>query len=137
LICHSFDTRRREGVTDGGPRVGRAGDCEQGLPICLDIQSRDLVESDRFGRYVRGYAINGAALLLEGAGHWLTDERPDELSAAPLFWLRVGVELDLGQVFAEFGPEEHVQLYGRGIRGRLVPMLGETGGASSWPTVCS
>jgi maltose alpha-D-glucosyltransferase/alpha-amylase len=26
-------------------------------------------------------------------------------------------------VFAEFGPEEHMQLYGRGIRRRLAPML--------------
>jgi len=28
------------------------------------------------------------------------------------------------EVFAEFGPEEHMQLYGRGIRRRLAPMLG-------------
>jgi hypothetical protein len=45
-----------------------------GLSISLDMQSRDLVESDRFGRYARRYAVNGAALVLEGAGHWLTDE---------------------------------------------------------------
>jgi pimeloyl-ACP methyl ester carboxylesterase len=55
-----------------------------GLSIWLDIRSRDLVESDRFGRYVRRYPVNGAALVIEGAGHWLTDERPDELAAAPL-----------------------------------------------------
>ena len=49
-----------------------------GLSIWLDIRSRDLVESDRFGRYVRRYAVNGAALVLEGAGHWLSDERLNE-----------------------------------------------------------
>ena len=49
-----------------------------GVSIWLDIQSRDLVESDRFGRYVRRYAVNGAALVLEGAGHWLSDERLNE-----------------------------------------------------------
>jgi hypothetical protein len=37
-----------------------------GLSIWLDIQPRDL-ESDRFGRYVRRYAVNGPALVLEGA----------------------------------------------------------------------
>jgi hypothetical protein len=36
-----------------------------GVSIWLDIQSRDLVESDRFGRYVRRYAVNGAALVLD------------------------------------------------------------------------
>jgi maltose alpha-D-glucosyltransferase / alpha-amylase len=47
-------------------------------------------------------------------------------------FLRNHDELDLGrlsneqraQVFARFGPEEEMQLYGRGIRRRLAPMLG-------------
>ena len=47
-------------------------------------------------------------------------------------FLRSHDELDLGRlteeqrqrVFAAFGPEEHMQLYGRGIRRRLAPMLG-------------
>lgn len=47
-------------------------------------------------------------------------------------FLRNHDELDLGRlsdeqrqkVFARFGPEEHMQLYGRGIRRRLAPMLG-------------
>ena len=47
-------------------------------------------------------------------------------------FLRNHDELDLGrlparlrnQVFAEFAPEESMQLYGRGIRRRLAPMLG-------------
>jgi hypothetical protein len=58
-----------------------------GSSISLDMQSRDLVESDRFGPDVRRYAVNGAALVLEGARHWLTDERPDELAAR---WLQRG-----------------------------------------------
>ncbi|HEX2187813.1 MAG TPA: alpha-amylase family protein [Longimicrobiaceae bacterium] len=48
-------------------------------------------------------------------------------------FLRNHDELDLGrltdeqraQVFARFGPEERMQLYGRGIRRRLAPMLGD------------
>ncbi len=48
-------------------------------------------------------------------------------------FLRNHDELDLGrlsdeqreQVFARFGPEEHMQLYHRGIRRRLAPMLGD------------
>ena len=48
-------------------------------------------------------------------------------------FLRNHDELDLGrltdeqraEVFARFGPEEHMQLYGRGIRRRLAPMLGD------------
>lgn len=47
-------------------------------------------------------------------------------------FLRNHDELDLGRlteeqrqkVFARFGPEEHMQLYERGIRRRLLPMLG-------------
>jgi maltose alpha-D-glucosyltransferase/alpha-amylase len=47
-------------------------------------------------------------------------------------FLRNHDEIDLGrltdeerqEVFAEFGPEEDMQLYGRGIRRRLAPMLG-------------
>jgi maltose alpha-D-glucosyltransferase/alpha-amylase len=47
-------------------------------------------------------------------------------------FLRNHDEIDLGRltdeerqdVFAEFGPEENMQLYGRGIRRRLAPMLG-------------
>jgi maltose alpha-D-glucosyltransferase/alpha-amylase len=47
-------------------------------------------------------------------------------------FLRNHDEVDLGrltdeerqEVFAEFGPEENMQLYGRGIRRRLAPMLG-------------
>ena len=48
-------------------------------------------------------------------------------------FLRNHDELDLGRlteeqrqkVFSRFGPEEHMQLYGRGIRRRLAPMLGD------------
>lgn len=48
-------------------------------------------------------------------------------------FLRNHDELDLGRltaeqrqaVFARFGPEEHMQLYGRGLRRRLAPMLGD------------
>jgi hypothetical protein len=32
-----------------------------GVSIWLDMQSRDLVDSDRFGRSVRRYAVTGAA----------------------------------------------------------------------------
>lgn len=48
-------------------------------------------------------------------------------------FLRTHDELDLGrlteqqrqQVFARFGPEKHMQIYGRGIRRRPAPMLGD------------
>ena len=48
-------------------------------------------------------------------------------------FLRNHDELDLGRltdeqrerVFARFAPDEHMQLYGRGIRRRLAPMLGD------------
>src|SRR5690606_33929973 len=48
-------------------------------------------------------------------------------------FLRNHDELDLGRLseqerqmaFAAFGPEEEMQLYGRGIRRRLAPMLGD------------
>jgi maltose alpha-D-glucosyltransferase / alpha-amylase len=48
-------------------------------------------------------------------------------------FLRSHDELDLGRlsdeqrekVFAAFAPDEHMQLYGRGIRRRLAPMLGD------------
>jgi maltose alpha-D-glucosyltransferase/alpha-amylase len=50
-----------------------------------------------------------------------------------VYFLRNHDELDLGrltaperkQVFARFGPEPAMQLYGRGIRRRLAPMLGD------------
>ena len=44
-------------------------------------------------------------------------------SLAP--WIAVAVALVAAAVFARFGPEEHMQLYGRGIRRRLAPMLGD------------
>ena len=59
-----------------------------------------------------------------------TYQRP--LAAQWGMFLRSHDELDLGrltnhqrqQVFAAFGPEKRMQLYGRGIRRRLAPMLG-------------
>jgi maltose alpha-D-glucosyltransferase/alpha-amylase len=59
-----------------------------------------------------------------------TAGRPE--SAQWVQFLRSHDELDLGrlsdeqreQTFAAFGPEEHMQLYHRGIRRRLAPMLG-------------
>ncbi|HET9957538.1 MAG TPA: alpha-glucosidase C-terminal domain-containing protein, partial [Polyangiaceae bacterium] len=58
-----------------------------------------------------------------------TRERPE--SAQWAMFLRNHDELDLGRltetqrqrVFAEFGPEQEMQLYDRGIRRRLAPML--------------
>ena len=41
------------------------------------------------------------------------------------------------EVFAAFAPEQDMQLYGRGIRRRLAPMLGNDRRRSSWPTRCS
>jgi maltose alpha-D-glucosyltransferase / alpha-amylase len=60
----------------------------------------------------------------------LTKPRP--ATAQWGMFLRNHDELDLGrltkkqrqQVFDEFGPEKHMQLYDRGIRRRLAPMLG-------------
>jgi maltose alpha-D-glucosyltransferase/alpha-amylase len=58
--------------------------------------------------------------------------KPGPSSAQWGVFLRNHDELDLGRlteeererVFAAFGPEEHMQLYHRGIRRRLAPMLG-------------
>jgi hypothetical protein len=71
---------------------------EAGVSTWLDLQSSELVESDHFGRYVRRYAVNGAALVLEGVGHWLTDKRPDELAAASLGAFSEVGEANAGQV---------------------------------------
>src|SRR5215212_10774764 len=46
-----------------------------GVSIRLDVQARDLVESDRLWALPHRYAVNAAALVLEGADHWLTGER--------------------------------------------------------------
>ncbi|MFC7553289.1 alpha-amylase family glycosyl hydrolase [Pseudoroseomonas wenyumeiae] len=56
-------------------------------------------------------------------------------------FLRNHDELDLGRlsekqrqaVFAAFGPDKSMQLYDRGIRRRLAPMLQGTGGGWNWP----
>jgi maltose alpha-D-glucosyltransferase/alpha-amylase len=61
----------------------------------------------------------------------LTDTRIEEDTAQWGQFLRNHDELDLGRltdqqreaVFAAFGPEQDMQLYGRGIRRRLAPML--------------
>src|SRR4051812_23241853 len=58
--------------------------------------------------------------------------KPRPATAQWGMFLRNHDELDLGrltkkqrqQVFEEFGPEKHMQLYDRGIRRRLAPMLG-------------
>jgi maltose alpha-D-glucosyltransferase/alpha-amylase len=61
----------------------------------------------------------------------LDDTKPRPATAQWGQFLRNHDELDLGRltnsqretVFAEFGPEKSMQLYGRGIRRRLAPML--------------
>jgi maltose alpha-D-glucosyltransferase / alpha-amylase len=61
----------------------------------------------------------------------LEDTKPRPATAQWGQFLRNHDELDLGRltnaqrekVFAEFGPEKSMQLYGRGIRRRLAPML--------------
>lgn len=61
----------------------------------------------------------------------LTNTKPRPATAQWGQFLRNHDELDLGRltdsqretVFAEFGPEKSMQLYGRGIRRRLAPML--------------
>jgi maltose alpha-D-glucosyltransferase/alpha-amylase len=62
----------------------------------------------------------------------LKDTKPRPASAQWGMFLRNHDELDLGRltkaqrdlVFEKFGPEKNMQLYGRGIRRRLAPMLG-------------
>jgi maltose alpha-D-glucosyltransferase/alpha-amylase len=57
-------------------------------------------------------------------------------------FLRNHDELDLGRltkeqrqtVFDAFGPDKNMQLYDRGIRRRLAPMLVAIAAGSSWPT---
>ena len=36
------------------------------------------------------------------------------------------------EVFAAFGPEKNMQVYGRGLRRRLPPMLDGDAGGSAW-----
>jgi len=38
------------------------------------------------------------------------------------------------EVFKAFGPDEGMQVHGRGLRRRLPPMVGATGAASDWRT---
>ena len=60
-------------------------------------------------------------------------------------FLRNHDEVDLGrlvghehdEVFAEFGPDPDMQLYGRGIRRRLAPCSATIADGSRWPTPCS
>jgi maltose alpha-D-glucosyltransferase / alpha-amylase len=77
------------------------------------------------------YALaTGEVKLLIGA---LRATRKMPRGAQWAHFLRNHDELDLGRlteeqrekVFARFGPENHMQLYNRGIRRRLAPMLGD------------
>src|SRR6266567_635063 len=73
-----------------------------------------------------------------------------ELPALPRYgqwvtFLRNHDEVDLGRlspeerqdVFDAFGPEPNMQLYHRGIRCRLAPILTATAAVSRWPPACS
>jgi len=68
--------------------------------------------------------------------------KPRPASAQWGLFLRNHDELDLGRltkpqrevVFREFGPDKNMQLYNRGIRRRLAPMLAATGAVSNSPT---
>ncbi len=76
------------------------------------------------------YALASGDARPLGAALEATRERPP--TAQWGLFLRNHDELDLGRltkaqresVFAAFGPDEAMQLYGRGIRRRLAPMLG-------------
>ena len=69
--------------------------------------------------------------------------KPRPATAQWGIFLRNHDELDLGRlqkkqrqtVFEAFAPVEHMQLYDRGIRRRLAPILGAISAGSSWPTV--
>ena len=79
------------------------------------------------------------ASLATGDARWLASAlratRRIPASAQWAHFLRNHDELDLGRlepaqrnaVFAQFAPEPSMQLYGRGIRRRLAPMLGDQG----------
>src|SRR3954447_12545666 len=45
-------------------------------------------------------------------------------------------EQERAEVFAAFGPEERMQVYGRGLRRRLPPMLSGDPRGSAWSTAC-
>ncbi|TDC67203.1 trehalose synthase [Micromonospora sp. KC207] len=63
-------------------------------------------------------ALRGTPMLPAG-GQWATFLRNhDEIDLS-----RLDAE-QRNQVYAEFGPEEHMRIYDRGIRRRLAPMLG-------------
>ena len=47
---------------------------------------------------------------------------------------RQALEAEREEVFAAFGPEEDLQLFGRGLRRRLPPCSTATSGASAWST---
>jgi maltose alpha-D-glucosyltransferase/alpha-amylase len=63
----------------------------------------------------------------------LDDTRPKPAKAQWVYFLRNHDEVDLGrlsshdrdQVFKQFGPDSNMQVYQRGIRRRLAPMLGD------------
>jgi maltose alpha-D-glucosyltransferase/alpha-amylase len=90
------------------------------LTMCFDFPAMQRM----FLSLARGDARPLAATLRDrpdapGDGHWATFVRNhdeltlDQLSAA-----------ERQEVFEAFGPEEHMQLYGRGLRRRVPPMLG-------------
>jgi maltose alpha-D-glucosyltransferase/alpha-amylase len=80
------------------------------------------------GRLVLGLARADAEPIVDALRD--TPQLPEEAQWAT--FLRNHDEIDLSrltaeqrnEVFAQFGPDENMQLYGRGIRRRLAPMLG-------------
>ena len=83
------------------------------------------------------FLVNQRLFLALARGGRATGPGADEPARGPAQgqwaqFLRGHDELDLGrlsdqergEVFAAFGPEPSMQLYGRGIRRRLAPMLG-------------
>jgi trehalose synthase len=100
----------------GDPRSPRGDE----LTMCFDFIGMQRM----YLSMARGEAAPLADALRErpqapGDGHWATFVRNhDELTLDKL------TDEERGEVFAAFGPDKDMQVYGRGLRRRLPPMVG-------------
>ena len=123
----SFVSRRRGDATLLGevnlPRsqlpayFGRDGD-EIQLLFNFPVMQQMYLSLARADARPLAEAVRGTKLV-EGAGYANFVRNHDELTLDQL------TDDERAEVFAAFGPEEDMQLFGRGLRRRLPPMLGD------------
>jgi maltose alpha-D-glucosyltransferase/alpha-amylase len=122
-------------------QLGVAGFRMDAVPFLIESTNPDGSMGDKdfgFLTELRHFLLNGQIMLAlarrdpEPIIEALRDTPPLPAGSQWATFLRNHDEVDLSrltadqrqEVFAEFGPEEDMRLYGRGIRRRLAPMLG-------------